>query len=93
MKSENHIVKLSLHIDVLLLKSKKHFVKEQGNKNTLKEDGVWDEFDGQYEAKKKVAKEKGAWYLCILGDFLWILSVALCSYEALSVIQVPLSAS
>lgn len=40
MKSENHIVKLSLHIDALLLKGKKHFVKEQENKNTLEEDGV-----------------------------------------------------
>lgn len=41
MKSENHIVKLSLHIDILLLKIKKHFVKEQANKNTLKQDRVF----------------------------------------------------
>lgn len=45
MKSENHIVKLSLHIDILLLEIKKHFVKEQENKNTLKEDGVWYKFE------------------------------------------------
>lgn len=41
MKSENHIVKLPLHIDILLLKIKKHFVKKQENKNTLKEDEVF----------------------------------------------------
>jgi hypothetical protein len=40
MKGENHIVKLSFYIDILLLKIKKHFVKEQENKNTLKDDGV-----------------------------------------------------
>lgn len=58
MKSENHIVKLSLHIDVLLLKIKKHFVKEQENKNTLKEDGVWYKFEGVYEAKTKMSRKK-----------------------------------
>lgn len=41
MKSENHIVKLPLHIAILLLKIKKHFVKKQENKNTLKEDEVF----------------------------------------------------
>jgi len=44
MKSENHIVKLPLHIDILLLKIKKHFVKKQENKNTLKEDEVFFSF-------------------------------------------------
>lgn len=58
MKSENHIVKLSLHIDILLLKIKKHFVKEQENKNILKEDGVWYKFEGVYEAKTKMSRKK-----------------------------------
>lgn len=58
MKSENHIVKLSPHIDVLLLKGKKHFVKEQENKNTLKEDRVWDKFDGEYQAKKRLPRKR-----------------------------------
>lgn len=58
MKSENHIVKLSLHIDVLLLKIKKHFVKEQENKNTLKEDGVRYKFEGVYEARTKMSRKK-----------------------------------
>lgn len=44
MKSENHIVKLPLHIDILLLKIKKHFAKKQENENTLKEDEVFSSF-------------------------------------------------
>lgn len=73
MKSENHIVKLSLHIDVLLLKIKKHFVKEQENKNTLKEDGVRYKFEGVYEARTKMSRKKATCSVCVcLGTYFLI---------------------
>lgn len=71
MKSENHIVKLSLHIDILLLKIKKHFVKEQEIKILWKKLELDTNLKGCARQRKQClggGKKKAKYSICIYPE-------------------------